>query len=586
MSEKTFMLKQSDDFITNTFKKALLPCMLSILSANINVIVDGVLIGQKLGSNALAAINLCLPVFLFMCVIGSFVVSGTAINASREIGKGNYDLGNIYYNFSIVITFAFSILFTILGFVFINQIVDSLCNISSIRPFVYEYTYITISGSLPKIMIYIPLWYLRLDGKNKDVSIMMSILTFGNIVLDVLFVYIFDFRVFGAGLASVVATSFSFAYGAACLLDDNCSFRLNLKIDLDKIDLVKITKDGFPSSYNNLCAAIRLLIINSMLIIIGGGTLVAIFTAVNGIFSIGEAIVLGIPQAGTAMLGVYSGEKDNRSCEIVIKKELLLGLIFSVIYSAVIIAMSPFLNTVYGIEQSIFIPCLWMCLSVFPALVCNIFVSYYNILGINSLSLFIITSRTLIMTYVGLVLVYIMNFSTFSFLFVAEVITLFVLFIITWIIYIRHKELHRFMLCNMQDEINGNILNFSIENNVEKICEGCELISEFCEGNGLTPKETMKIQLAMEEAMTLISDKNCDSSSDLTSFDLRIFNIAKVIGIRIRYAGIDFDPFVNSDNSLEYMGIRMIKDMLEVTTYQRTFGVNSLIMLLKDNRDE
>lgn len=61
--------------------------MLSILSGNLNILADGILVGQRVGTEGLTAINLCVPVYLVLCIVGSFLVSGTAIQTSKAIGK-------------------------------------------------------------------------------------------------------------------------------------------------------------------------------------------------------------------------------------------------------------------------------------------------------------------------------------------------------------------------------------------------------------------------------------------------------------------------------------------------------------------
>ena len=47
-----------------------------------NIIADGIIVGQKIGPGGLTAISLCVPVYLVLCILGSFFVSGTAICAS------------------------------------------------------------------------------------------------------------------------------------------------------------------------------------------------------------------------------------------------------------------------------------------------------------------------------------------------------------------------------------------------------------------------------------------------------------------------------------------------------------------------
>ena len=85
--ETDIQLKQNEEFLRKAYRAAVIPCMLSILSGCINILADGILVGQKIGTKGLAAINLCVPVYLILCIIGSFFVSGGAICCSQESGN-------------------------------------------------------------------------------------------------------------------------------------------------------------------------------------------------------------------------------------------------------------------------------------------------------------------------------------------------------------------------------------------------------------------------------------------------------------------------------------------------------------------
>ena len=71
---------------------------------------------------------------------------------------------------------------------------------------------VTLIGSATKILIYIPFWFLRLDGRNRTVTAMLAVMGGLNILLDVVFLIGMNMGVFGAALASVIATAL------ACIL--------------------------------------------------------------------------------------------------------------------------------------------------------------------------------------------------------------------------------------------------------------------------------------------------------------------------------------------------------------------------------
>lgn len=573
-------LKQNTLFLKQTFSKSIFSSMLSILSANINVFVDGILVGNRLGTGALAAINLSLPIYLFLCIVGSFFSSGTAICAARAQGDDDPEKSQMYYSFCIAVMFIVSVIVTVAGLFLRKPIVSFLCSDPEIRPYVMDYVVVTLFGALPKIMLYIPFWYLRLDGRNGAVASVMGVMSVGNILLDILFVYRWDMGVSGAALASVIATSAAFLIGMIRLFMKDCFFRFRPFFFTDRKEWAAICVAGTPSALNNLLSTIRLLIINAILLSYGGGSLVAVFTAVNGIAGFGECITLGIPQAASPMLGVFSGEKDNGSCALLVKLELITGGICSVLFFAIITALSGPIGAMYNLGNSLFSPLHWLGLSIFPAVLCTVLSGYYNMSGKTLWANGIIFTRVITMTYIGLGFATYLNFSVFSFLLFAELATAVLWLAAVTVHHRRHPEESRFLLADTSLEQRGNILNFSVSSDAKSICDASERISGFCDSNGMDLRSTMRVQLAMEEILTLISGVNDPESVKSLSFDLRAYAIDGLIGIRIRYGGKDFNPFAGgSEDDEMYMGIRMLRKMVR-SRYQRTFGVNTLQVTL------
>ena len=123
-------------------------------------------------------------------------------------------------------------------------------------------------------------------------------------------------------------------------------------------------------------------------------------------------------------------------------------------------------------------------------------------------------------------------------------------------------------------------------------------IRGFCAANGMDGKKTMRIQLALEEIMTLITQVNEGMGEGLLKFDLRAYSLQGVSGIRIRYAGLAFNPFQrikkgdsdfimqNKEEDELYMGISMIWKMVEDIHYQRTLGVNTLQVIIREEQGD
>ena len=444
-SLEEYNLIQNDRFLNKAYKAALFPCMFSILSGCINIIIDGILVGQKIGPAGLAAISLCLPVYLILCIGGSIFVSGAAITASKYVGDRNYKLVQKCYSGSLGICLIISVFFTLLGLLCNDNISHLLSGKSELYEYIRQYSFYTLVGAFPKILIYIPFNFLRIDGKNKSVMGMMVSMAVSNTVLDFLFLFVLDMGVAGAAIASVLATFVACVVGFIRLHTGNTSF--TFAISLPDIPLLrKIVVTGSPAAMNNLMQTVKIIALNSMFLSYGADTAVAVFSVMNGINAFLEAVTIGVPQAGQAILGVYIGELDYESSIILLKKEFYKGIIFCVISGLLITAGSGLIKNAYGMNVSMFIPMLALAVGLFPALWNNILSAFYNVTGRNTLANAIIVLKTFVFSIISLWLFLRFNISPWFYLPMAEVLTIGFWFFLTAVTANKNRELTRYLL--------------------------------------------------------------------------------------------------------------------------------------------
>ncbi len=570
-------LEQNEKFLKKAYGKALIPCMLSILSGNINILADGILVGQRLGTDALAAINFSLPVYLVLCIAGSFIVSGTAICASEAIGNNQAERAQALYRAAVFWCAVSSAAITAAGLFFQKPLTGLLCGEEAVAGLTAHYVGVTLAGALPKIMIYIPFWYLRLDGKNGRVTAMMVLMGAGNVLLDLLFLYVFDMGVFGAALASVLATAAACALGFLSLCDAKSSFPFGFGISGGGVPFARIAEAGSPSALNNVFQTLRVAAVNALLLRHGGSALVAAFTAVSCIGAFEESVTGGVPQAASAMLGIYSGEHDNRSARLLLIREVKSGIFWCLVFCAVILAGAETVSSLYGLSVSLLPAFACMALGMIPALLNSILSGYYNVAGRTMWSNAVILLRVFLAPCVSLVLLFRAGQSPWWFLCSGELLTLFLWAAATGVYHRLRPEYSRFLLMDHALEKAGRVINFSVKGEAEDICDASGKITVFCEENGMVPGQVMRVSLAMEELMTLITSVN----QERVEFDLRVYSLEGVIGIRIRYSGMEFNPLSKTAGGEApeddmYMGVRMIEDLVETTVYQRTFGMNTI----------
>ena len=573
------ILIQNEEFLEKTYRAAMWPGMLSILSGCINIIADGVLVGQKIGAGGLAAINLCVPVYLALCIAGSFFVSGAAICSSREIGANRRDKAGLYYRYAVTLCLIASVVMTAVGILLTDEIAAFLCRDSEILPMVKDYALVTLAGAFPKIFLYVPFWYLRLDGRNKTVTVMMTVMGAGNVALDFVFLYGFDMGVFGAALASVIATAAACVLGFASLHRGTFHFKPGPALP-GKEEFRELAVVGSPAAMNNLVQTLRLLCVNGLLQRYGGSMMLAEFSVLNGISAFAEAVTVGVPQAGTAMMGVYRGERDNESIRILLRLEMKKGVLYCLIFGTVIVLGADIIAAAYGLDQPMRFPMLCLAVSLIPSLWNNVLASYYSVSGHAGLSNLIIILKAYVFSAISLWVLLVPGITPWLFLTAGELLTICVWYLLTGFLSRRKEMTSRYFLMDQTLEKAGRVINFSMISDNEKICEASERITDFCQENGMEAKQVMRVSLALEEMMTLITSIN---EPQRILFDIRVYAVPGEIGIRIRYNGKKFDPLSSGgeeDDDMLYMGMRMLQKLVKQVDYQDTFGMNTLLILL------
>lgn len=574
-------LVQDDLFLKKTYGRALVPCVLSILSGNINLLADGMIVGQYIGPDALAAVSLCVPVYLILCILGSFFVSGTAICAAQAAGSGRMDEAQRYCGEAAALCLTASAVVTVLGLLFLDPVTAFLCRDPALSGDVKAYAGITIAGALPKILLYLPFWFLRLDGKNRSITAMMLIMSLGNIVLDLVLVCGMGQGVAGASLASVISTLVAVVFGLVRLYGGKGNFRAALAMPGSVKEVRNIAAAGSPAALNNGFQTLRVLTVNSLLMEYSGSGAVAVFAAVNGISAFAECVLSGIPQAASALLGNFAGEKDRGSTVLLMRIQWRAGAAIGILFSAVIILCAPVLGGAYGLEVPFYFPMVCLALSIFPALVCTVFSGYYNASGHSGWADGIIFLRVFLFPAVILYLLLKTGSSPWLFLPVGEAATLLTWWTVFAVGYGQNGSGGRFLRFQEDGE---SAFSFSVKGRNEIICEASGKVMEFGKSRPDIPnRQVVRLSLALEELMTFLIGYNGDGE---ILFDIRICFRNGGASMTLRYSGSGMNPFSELPPSEKEgdlsvgdgrtMGVAMVKKMAKHVDYQNIFGMNIL----------
>ena len=99
--------------------KQALPASIGILVMSLNILVDTIFVGQWIGSIAIAAINVVLPVSFFIAALGMAIGIGGSSIISRALGSDNIKKARYTFANQITLTILITVSFVLFGLFFI-----------------------------------------------------------------------------------------------------------------------------------------------------------------------------------------------------------------------------------------------------------------------------------------------------------------------------------------------------------------------------------------------------------------------------------------------------------------------------------
>lgn len=231
-------------------------------------------------------------------------------------------------------------------------------------------------------------------------------------------------------------------------------------------------------------------------------------------------------------------------------------------------------------------------LSLALSMVNNIFIFLFFTTGRNLLANAITFSRAF-----GFVTVFAMLFSRAGFLMgvwscfiLAEAAAFLVMLMWVGVVCIRNNKFSGLYLLDRTYEDKGKYLSFSVPNKVEEAVDASIKINAFCKENQLDGKTAMMLSLSLEEMLIIIFD-HCFEDKEIQYVDIRIFVIPGTVVLRMRNGGKIFDPVLYYEKKKEQagsgvltddsLGIRLIVKKADQVSFNRTFGVNNLSIVIK-----
>ena len=193
------------DNVVKIFFYYAIPAILGMLAMTSAGIIDGIFVGQFVGSDALAAINLSLPILNILYGVGVMVAMGGATLANIKRGEKNIKESNNYYTVTISLIFAIAFIATIICFTFSSDFAYLMGSKEDTHELVNIYIKIISLFFIPYIANFALDLFIRNDGHPVFPIICTVSGAIINIILDYILIAELEMGIRGAAIATGIA---------------------------------------------------------------------------------------------------------------------------------------------------------------------------------------------------------------------------------------------------------------------------------------------------------------------------------------------------------------------------------------------
>ncbi len=309
------------------------PAMGGLFVTYLYNVVDGIFVGQGVGSAALGAVNIGVPFITFAVAIAAMFPMGGGTVVAIRMGRADKEGANHAFMTAFLLTLLASLLLTLIGMAFSRQIVDlgggrTLSH--TMRDMAADYLFYYCAFSVPMLISTCLSVFVRNDGSPTLSFVGMCVGAGANIFLDWLFIFPMKMGVVGAAVASGLGQVFSVAVLLSHFVRKRGSLRFQ-RFPVNGALVGKICKRGVPEAASQLTTPVTALCYNLMLASLVGDIGVSTFSVLSFIYSLVNAILSGTAQGLQPLWGLCYGERDTDGINLYFRWGIRINAILSVV---------------------------------------------------------------------------------------------------------------------------------------------------------------------------------------------------------------------------------------------------------------
>ena len=341
-----------------TYKKLLrftFPSMVMMVFTSIYSVVDGLFVSNYVGKDPYTALNLIWPLIMGMGALGFMMGSGGSAIVAKTLGEGKSEDARRYFSMVVYVTIIGSLLLSAIGLIFIRPISIALGSTEELLPYSMLYGRILLISLTFFMLQNVFQSFFATAEKPKLGLLIIVIAGVSNMILDYVFIVVFQWGLAGAAIATAVSQVIGGGIPLFYFLRHNSSLLRLVVTRFELRPLWKTCTNGSSELMTNLSSSLVNILYNLQLMKLTGQDGVAAFGTIMYVFFIFIAIYIGYAMGCAPLIGYHYGAGNHKELKNLLTKSLvLMGILGVLLTIAAEVLAAPLSKLFVGYDPELY----------------------------------------------------------------------------------------------------------------------------------------------------------------------------------------------------------------------------------------
>lgn len=318
-------------------------------------VVDGLFVSNYVGKDPYTALNLIWPLIMGMGALGFMMGSGGSAIVAKTLGEGKSEDARRYFSMVVYVTIIGSLLLSAIGLIFIRPISIALGSTEELLPYSMLYGRILLISLTFFMLQNVFQSFFATAEKPKLGLLIIVIAGVSNMILDYVFIVVFQWGLAGAAIATAVSQVIGGGIPLFYFLRHNSSLLRLVVTRFELRPLWKTCTNGSSELMTNLSSSLVNILYNLQLMKLTGQDGVAAFGTIMYVFFIFIAIYIGYAMGCAPLIGYHYGAGNHKELKNLLTKSLvLMGILGVLLTIAAEVLAAPLSKLFVGYDPELY----------------------------------------------------------------------------------------------------------------------------------------------------------------------------------------------------------------------------------------